>query len=112
MSTEFSIFANGQSHPLEAEVVDELVRRLNLLGIDRRSSWTGEIIERMPSTATASRIKAALDAGETSFVPNDEDKNSLAWALREWVDRARGEEIPASALTLRDALAAESKLSD
>jgi hypothetical protein len=109
VSTDFSIIADGGACPLEPEAVEELLRRLKRIGIDRRNVETGEIIEQSASAAAASRLEAAISGGKMSFAPTDEDKGSIAWALREWLDDVPVDEFPKSAMTLRYALAAESK---
>lgn len=52
----------------------------------RRNPETGEVIDRSGSAATAARLAAALESGEFRFAPDEEDKASISWVLREWLD--------------------------
>ena len=109
MPETFSIYADGVFRPIELEMAQEIVRRLNRMGIVRRNPETGEVIERSGSAATAARLAAALESGEFRFAPDEEDKASISWVLREWLDAVGASEFPDSAMTLRYALLVESQ---
>jgi hypothetical protein len=109
MPKGIAILADGTFRPLEPKVVDELLSRLNKMGIERRNIETGEVIEQSASKATASRLEAALAAGEERFTATEEQKGSIAWALWAWLNEVGIDDFPESALALRYALAAEQK---
>lgn len=104
----FSVLADGAWRELEADTLQEIIRRLKRMGIERRNFDTGEVIEQSASAATAARLTAALESGKRQFAPQDEDKGSIAWALHEWLNDVGADEFPESAMELRYALAAES----
>lgn len=107
--TAKAILADGHARELSSDVFNELIRRLERMGIERRDPETGRVVEQSASAATAERLRDYVDSGAGPFVPTKEDRGSLAWALRDWLDDVKVSAFPSAAMELRYALAREAQ---